>query len=73
MTFKRSFYCWIAVIISAPLVASCTLMNTDGQLPHQIISAPEKRSIGWEDEIPLDVTEERKITRVVCSQARPEA
>lgn len=52
------------------ILTGCTGSNTDSLEPHQIVSAPGNRWVHWNENAPVDVTQEKTIkTKRVCPQS----
>lgn len=56
----------ITVLLSLALLTACIGNNTDSLEPHQIIESPKQRWTHWNEETPIDVTEEKIITNHTC-------
>lgn len=57
------------LLLPCSLLAACTGSNTDALEPHQIVSAPKNRWVHWNEEVPVDVTEDKIIkAKRICPE-----
>ncbi len=59
------------MIVVCFLLNGCTRSNTDHIESHQIISAPPaKQWVHWDEDAPIDVTQDKVKTKQVCPRQR---
>ncbi len=52
------------------LVGACSRSNTDALEPHEIVNSPAHNWVRWDQDAPLDVTQEKVKTKQVCPRRR---
>lgn len=59
---------WLWVLCALTMLQGCYKNERDALAKHQIIDLPCKRWVTWEQEAPVDVTEERVQSTRSCNQ-----
>jgi hypothetical protein len=60
---------WLVLFLPFSFLTACTGSNTDPLEPHQIVTASGNRWVHWDENAPVDVTQEKTIRpKRVCPQ-----
>lgn len=60
---------WIVLLLPFSFLTACTGSNTDALEPHQIVAAPINKWVHWNEEVPVDVTEDKIIkAKRICPE-----
>lgn len=59
---------YLLVLAALLSLNSCYKNGRDAQEPHQIIAEPKNRWVHWQQEAPVDVSEDRETSVKPCQQ-----